>query len=304
MSMAERLARAFRPVPSGGKIAGDDEAECTVLALEALLELNALLGQRVEEASARALESSHQLMRRASDAVMGEMIGNIAHQWRQPLTGLSLILQNIRHDSRDGRLDPALLARHIERAQMAIEQMSTTIEDFRQFFSRRPSSGAFGLRAATRQCGTLVEATLRAHGIDWRLSGEEIYVHGRQSEFLQVLLNLLVNAKEALVERRVAGPWIEVRIEGTPGRAVLTVADNAGGIAPEILGRIFDPYFTTKPAGSGIGLYMSRNLVEQHFKGAIHVDNDRQGACFRLTLPTVGAPPGEVLHAQRQIVEH
>lgn len=273
----------------------DETAECAILALDALLELNTLLSRRIEEETARALESSHQLMRQAHDAAMGEMIANIAHQWRQPLTSLSLILQNMRYDCHDDRLDRAGLDQYVDRAQLAIEQMSTTIDDFRQFFSRQTADKIFELRAACHKCEALIGASLAAHRIELAVTGEDIHVFGRESEFLQILLNLLVNAKDALLERKIAGGQIDIRIEKCDAAALITVTDNAGGIAPGIIDRIFEAHFSTKVSGSGIGLYMSRALIEQHFDGSIQADNWRDGARFRLRLATL-APPQEDSH--------
>jgi len=270
----------------------DGAADCEPLALEFLMEINSLLSLRVEEESARVIERDRLLMRQAHDAAMGEMIANIAHQWRQPLSTLALILQNLRYDSQEQLLDQATLDDSLDRAQRAIDQMATTIDDFHLFFLRKPSEEDFGLLEATRKCVDLMSPSLNAHGIQMLVDGDEVMVRGRASEFLHAMLNLVANAKDAMVERRVSGGRLEVRLCRRGGEAVVRVRDNAGGIDVANLGRIFELYFTTKPAGSGIGLYMTKIIVEQHMRGSISVENWEEGAQFTLLIP-VSAGGGE-----------
>lgn len=268
-----------------GFAANDTASECALLALNALLELNMLLSHRIEDETARVVESTHHLMRQAHDATMGEMIANIAHQWRQPLTNLSLILQNLSYDSHAGLLDQPCIDQYLNRAQLAIDQMSTTIDDFREFFARSSTVGSFGLLAACKKCAALVSASMDANQIMLELSGDEMFVNGKESHFLQIMLNLLVNAKDAFLEHQVSPRHIQIHLETLGNTAQVSVLDNAGGIPPEILDRIFDPYFTTKANGTGIGLHMSRCMIVQHFQGLIEADNWHDGARFRLSMP-------------------
>lgn len=264
-------------------------ADCEPLALEFLMEVNSLLSLRVEEESARVIERDRLLMRQAHDAAMGEMIANIAHQWRQPLSTLALILQNLRYDSRENLLDASGLEAYLDRAQRAIERMATTIDDFHLFFSRQSGEEDFGLLQAIGKCIDLMSPSLDAHAIELVVKGDELLVHGRESEFLHAMLNLVANAKDALVERNVAGARLEIVLRRRGQEALISVWDNAGGIEAAHLGRIFELYFTTKPAGSGIGLYMTRMIIEQHMRGSIAVENRDGGAQFLIVLPLVAA---------------
>ena len=256
-----------------------------LLATKTLLELNAALSRRIEEETAKAVERERLLLRQAHDAAMGEMIGNIAHQWRQPLSSLDLILQNLRYDGRDGALSQPALEAYLDRAQRTIDQMAATIDDFRLFFMPSASEEKFGLLAAIGKCGDLVGASLAAHNIDMAVAGEEIWVCGRESEFLQVILNLISNAKDVLVERQVANGRIEIGVARAGDAASICLRDNGGGIAAVHLAQVFDPYFTTKEKGTGIGLHMARTIVEQHLHGTIHADNWDEGAQFSVVLP-------------------
>ena len=280
-ALTEMSGAATDFLRDGAASAADSEP----LALEFLMEINSLLSLRVEEESARVIERDRLLMRQAHDAAMGEMIANIAHQWRQPLSTLGLILQNLRYDSQEQVLDQAGLEDYLDRAQRAIHQMATTIDDFHLFFMRKPTEEDFGLLRATRKCIDLMSPSLDAHGIDVLIEGDEVMVRGRESEFLHAMLNLVANAKDAIVERQVAGGRLELKLCRRGGEAMVWVRDNAGGIDAGNLGRIFELYFTTKPAGSGIGLYMTKIIIEQHMNGDISVENWEKGALFTLLIP-------------------
>lgn len=258
---------------------------CEPLALKTLLELNSALSRRIEEETAKAVERERLLLRQAHDAAMGEMIANIAHQWRQPLSSLGLILQNLRYDSRDGALEQAALENYLSRAQRAIDQMAGTIDDFRLFFMPSKSDERFGLVAAIGRCGDLMAESLAAHDIEMSVTGAETEVCGRESEFLQVMLNLISNAKDVLVERKVPRGRIEISVTPDGDEASICLRDNGGGIAEAHLARVFDPYFTTKENGTGIGLHMTRTIVEQRMHGTIRAGNWSAGALFRINLP-------------------
>ncbi len=257
-------------------------------AIEQLQELNATLARRVEEETAKSLQKERLLIDQARHAAMGEMIGNIAHQWRQPLSTLGLVVQNLGYDFKEGRLGAADLDDYIAKALRAIEQMSTTIDDFRDFFKPGRQPETFRPIAAIRNCLDLVGASLRAANITLAISGaEDLQLFGYPGEFSQIVLNLISNAKDALLERNTVSGRIDITVAHDDTGAVIDVRDNAGGIDPENLEKIFDPYFTTKDKGTGIGLYMTRTIVEQHMHGTIRALNAGAGARFVITLPPV-----------------
>lgn len=113
-----------------------------------------------------------------------------------------------------------------------------------------------------------------------------MFVEGYPNEYSQVLLNILGNAMEAILERKIMGPWVSMRLFSDNGRAVVTITDNAGGILEDIIGKVFDPYFSTKPEGrgTGIGLYMSKNIIEKNMGGRLTVKNTDSGAEFRIEV--------------------
>jgi len=251
-----------------------------------LLELNSTLAQQVNREITSGLEKERLLIQQARHAAMGEMIGNIAHQWRQPLSVLGLILQNIAIDYEDRELTDDALKTYVADALLAIKQMSGTIDDFRDFFRPNRQKTVFELRQAVEETLALLSASLKNHSIEVKLSGpESIEIRGHRNEFSQMLLNLIGNAKDALEEHQPEWPEITIETACDGEYAIITVRDNAGGVPPDIAEKIFDPYFTTKEKGTGIGLYMTKTILEKHMHGTIAFRNGNQGAEFTVRLP-------------------
>lgn len=251
-----------------------------------LMDLNFCLEKRVAEAIAAGLEQERMMLHQSRHAAMGEMISIIAHQWRQPLTTLGLLLQNIQYDSLGDPGDRAELARRYEQAFQLIERMSATIDDFRDFF--RPAEKLAPMNAGDCLAKVLVlmDASLRNAQIqvDARLdAGGDTF--GKSNELGQVLLNLLTNAKDALDGQRREGRRIECAVEDADGTVRIRIANNGGTVPPEQMERIFDPYFTTKEDGTGLGLYIARQIVEGHFRGTLACANTADGVEFRIVLP-------------------
>lgn len=251
-----------------------------------LKQMNATLEQRVSEEVARNLEQERLLVHQSRLAAMGEMIGNIAHQWRQPLNALGLLLANIKDAHSYGELTADYLKQESEQGQRLILKMSSTIDDFRNFFKPNKEKQAFRLAQKVHDTLEIVSATLHNNNIEALVEGsQDILAFGYPNEYSQVLLNLISNAKDALLERKVRQGRILIRLARQGDQAVLTVRDNAGGIDPELMAKIFDPYFTTKAKGTGIGLYMSKVIVENNMGGAIAARNVEGGAEFSITCP-------------------
>ena len=211
-------------------------------------------------------------------AAMGEMIGAIAHQWRQPLNALNMNIQNLEDDFEDGLIDEPFIQAFIEKNRKTIVFMSKTIDDFRNFFRTDKEKQSFSLLNAVHETIALQEAQFKNHAIDVEIEGEDISLFSLKGEFQQTLLNLINNAKDALVESGRCDKKITIQLLGD----ALAVEDNAGGIPEEILERIFEPYFTTKEQGNGtgIGLYMSKLIIEKNMGGILSVENRSEGARF------------------------
>ncbi len=264
-------------------------------AQDELVLLNETLEQRVHEETAKSREKDHMLIQQSRLAAMGEMIGNIAHQWRQPLNALGILLANIKDAHHFREIDDAFVEETMETGQALLQKMSSTIDDFRYFFRPNREKVAFSLNKAVRDALAMVKASFVEHRIevDWR-EGEDITAHGFPSEYSQVLLNLLANARDAITQRKPANGKVTVRLARAGENAVLSVSDNGGGIAEEALPKIFDPYFTTKEKGTGIGLYMSKMIVEGNMDGRIEARNLEGGAEFAIVTPLAPEPPAEM----------
>jgi signal transduction histidine kinase len=295
MTAARELAegRFDAHLPPGGKdeigtlvntfAAMRDQVQATQ---QSLRQLNEHLEQRVQEELAKNREKDHMLIQQSRLAAMGEMVHNIAHQWRQPLNALSLLVRNIKDDYDFQALTPEVMDRSVADAQRLLGRMSTTIDDFRDFFRPEKEMTQFDVSHAVEEAVFIMQGTLKSHGIELvEKLAPGVEAEGFPSQFAQAVLNILANAKEEILARKVAAGRIEIELQRQGETILLRVSDNAGGIAPEILPKIFDPYFTTKDKGSGIGLYMAKTIIEHNMNGSISAANLGDGACFTLTVP-------------------
>ena len=248
--------------------------------------LNATLERRIREEIAANREKDLLLIQQSRLAAMGEMVHNIAHQWRQPLNALAIIIRNIQDDYDYGELDAEHLNEAVAKSHRLLERMSSTVDEFRDFFRPDKEAADFALADPVQDALFIIGDSLKNNGIavEVRLAAG-LRAHGYPNQFAQAILNLLANAKEAILERKIGGGRIAIGLERRGDEALLTVWDNAGGIAGAILPKVFDPYFTTKEQGSGIGLYMARMIVERNLRGRIGVANRDGGALFSVFLP-------------------
>jgi len=254
---------------------------------EELRELTHTLEQRVIEKTEENARKDRMIIHQARLAELGEMIGNIAHQWRHPLTRLSLILQNLKALQAKKKLTPDKLTEMLTTAHEQIFFMSDTIDHFKDFYKPGDEAVVFPARHAYDKVIDIVGYDLKHKNIAITCTAEEeMMLHGNPNAFAQVLLNLIGNARDALMERDISGAKIELHAFYDGDRIRITIRDNAGGIPDEILGKIFEPYFSTKAEqGTGIGLYMVRTILEEKFGGSVSVRNDARGALFEITLP-------------------
>lgn len=255
---------------------------------ESLEALNRSLEGRVRSAVDEIRVKDALMLQQSRLAAMGEMINNIAHQWRQPLNNLGLIIQNNCFEYEAGVMTREQMAIDTKKSMELIQFMSQTINDFSRFFRKDKEKTTFRVREILDKALGLIEANLRSHAIRVSIESadETIEVEGYQNEYSQALLNLLCNARDVLLEREVKQPEIFIAFFREAGRVVVTVRDNAGGIDDHLIDRVFDPYFTTKEQGkgTGIGLYMSKVIIEQHMSGSLTVKNTDVGAEFRVVL--------------------
>jgi C4-dicarboxylate-specific signal transduction histidine kinase len=246
--------------------------------------LNRTLEERIAIAVNQLRQKDLALIHQNRLATMGEMIRNIAHQWRQPLNLICLIAQGLPACK---NLTQAELDHEVEKIMDVIMHMSQTIDDFQNFFRQDKEKTRFIVNHVVQKAVEFISPSLNAKGIAVSISGQpEVAVFGFGNEYAQVLLNILGNAKDVLVERNVTKPSISITVTSSDDRSVVTITDNGGGISTDVMPRIFEPYFTTKEnmQGTGIGLYMSKIIIEQNMGGRLTAENVEGGVAFRIEV--------------------
>ncbi|MEA1956601.1 MAG: nitrate- and nitrite sensing domain-containing protein [Campylobacterota bacterium] len=249
-----------------------------------LKKLNKELEERIEKALRENNKQLKLLEEQNKLAAMGEMIGSIAHQWRQPLNELGIGIQNLKYDYKFGTINEEFIEEFITYNYNIIQFMSNTIDDFRNFFKTDKIKSDFYIKENIKTVCTMISGQLNKHNITVNITGDDFSYTGTKSEFKQVILNLINNAKDALTTFSIINPTIDIKLEDNK----ITIKDNAGGIHKDILDRIFEPYFTTKEQGkgTGVGLYMSKTIIENNMNGKLKVYNQDNGAVFEIDFGT------------------
>ena len=223
-------------------------------------------------------------------AQMGEMIGNIAHQWRQPLSAISVAASGIKLHQELDLLNKEIINKNMDGIVRNTKFLSETIDTFRDFIKEEKKHEEVILQNVVRRVLDITDASLKnSHielidGIDY---SKPVVLTTISKELSQVIINIINNAKDIILEKKLEDSWVKIEINETETFAILTIEDNAGGIPNDILPKIFDPYFTTKhkSIGTGLGLHMSRKIIHDSLKGVLHVKNSKNGAKFFIELP-------------------
>ncbi|WP_107796855.1 sensor histidine kinase [Campylobacter concisus] len=230
--------------------------------------------------------SSSEGMRLIKLATMGEMMANITHQWKQPLNELSLILYKMKKLANS---EEAEFVGAYERAMQIIKYMADTTDDFSSFLNPNTLSQEFSLADAARASIQIVKGVMKKEGVHIELEVlANSKICGHKNRLMQVIINLLNNAKDALNLKKIEDKNIKIIIDSDDKFAYISVQDNGGGIDESVMDKIFKPYFSTKNNKSmGIGLYMSKQIIDQ-FNAEITAGNSDNGACFLIKLPHKG----------------
>lgn len=259
--------------------------EIVVLQGDKLHEIATTLDEKVEEETLKNAKKDRLLQHQSKLAELGDMIGNIAHQWRHPLTRLSLLLQNLKLYKKKNKMNDEIFFNTLEKVDEQIEFMSDTIDNFKDFYKTNKIKNNFTIEKCLNDILNIIGTVLEHNNIEVIIKNDDIEIYGIQNQFSQVLLNLIVNAKDALVEKKIKQPIITIKIYQENSHKIISIEDNAGGIPSDIIDDIFDPYFTTKDKqGTGIGLYLSRTIIEDEMKGKLNCANLNNGAIFKITL--------------------
>ena len=238
-----------------------------------------------------------QLFQQSRLAQMGEMISMIAHQWRQPLGTISSTVMNMQLKIMTGHFNvktqsgadacEEFLLKKLKNIENYVQTLSTTIDDFRNFYNPNKAKKTVSIHEPIQKSMDIIKASMESHGI----MIEEDYHSKREilmadSEMMQVFLNIFKNAQDNFQEKNITDASIMIRTTDTKEGIMIEIADNGGGIPEAVIQKIFDPYFSTKDEknGTGLGLYMSKTIIQEHHDGLLTVHNRDKGACFTITL--------------------
>lgn len=254
-----------------------------------LVSLNESLEETVQRKVKKLREQEHMLLLKSKQAIMGELIEMIAHQWRQPLTAAGMAVNNLLFDITLDELSPESLSNGLTMINQQIDYLSHTIDDFRNFFHPDSEKVQTSIGELVRDTVTLIDKQFEKHSIKVRFNtNDDIEIFTYKHELMQVLLNLLTNAKDALIEHDSNNKIIQIEYSDKNDTINITVSDNGDGIPEKILTKIFEPYFSTKKEknGTGLGLYMSHSIVHEHLNGTLTATNNADGgASFTISLP-------------------
>lgn len=241
------------------------------------------LQDKIKKSVAEIRMKDHIMMLQSRQATMGEMIGHIAHQWRQPLNTIGLLTQSLLYSHKSGSLEESLLDERVTKIMQVLEHMSTTIDDFRDFFNPNREKISFSADRVIKKTISFIENSFQKHMISLSYKKkDDCIIEGYENEYSQVLMNILINAKDALVENNVKERKVKLILSSQLGKSCLEIEDNAGGISEKNQAKIFEPYFTTKDGkkGTGLGLYICKTIIEKNMSGKIEVKNGIKGAVF------------------------
>jgi len=240
-------------------------------------------------------ESEQMMMQQSKMASMGEMLSNIAHQWRQPLSIISTVASGVRVKKQFSTLSDDELIKYMDDIGDSVQFLSKTIDDFRDFFKPDKQKVEFSAISVVDRSLKILDASFKNHNIEIIKKVQDVKLIQLNGELMQVLINILNNAKDILRENEIENKVIEIQAYQKNNRAIFTIHDNAGGVPTNIEEHIFEPYFTTKhkSQGTGIGLYMSHQIITKHMEGFISVENtpityknkEYIGAKFILDIP-------------------
>ncbi len=277
-----------------------DGSKCYVAASIAYLHIKDKDAAIINLTDLSALKQKDQMLLVQSRFVaMGEMIGNIAHQWRQPLNIIQSSITKIPVYKEMGLITDEFLDDTVQTVKKQVAYLSSTIDDFRSFYKDDPT-GSFLLEEAVKKSLSLVEAVYQNHFITVETACDKcnnVRIKGSINRLIQALLNILNNSKDAIISSEIETKMVFIRCQKTEGGAVLEIQDSGGGIEEKNLGKIFDPYFSTKhkSQGTGIGLYMTKQIIQNSFGGKIEAENVEfeidgkklRGALFRVELISI-----------------
>ena len=254
---------------------------------EELQELNATLENRVIKKLAKITEQERLMITQSRLAAMGEMMSMIAHQWRQPLSTTTLMITNERLKSMMAGTEPSDCDKILDKISDTMIYLSDTIDDFQTYFKPDKAPEEIWTSALLERVQHFMHTRLTLGKVHLHVErdGEEL-IETYANEVVQVLINIINNAVDVLEERKSDDRHIWISVNSSTENVMINIEDNGGGIGSDIIGKVFDPYFSSKSKnGTGLGLYMAKMIIDKHVGGILNVDNTRKGARFSIVLP-------------------
>ncbi|MGG3470492.1 HAMP domain-containing sensor histidine kinase [Neobacillus pocheonensis] len=253
------------------------------------IKLNRYLEKRNQEQSIEIKQKEQMLIHQSRLAAMGEMLASIGHQWRLPLNSLTLMIHDLKDALEFGEINDKYLDRFSRESMNLITQMSETITDFRKFYKSDKEKVLFSIGDSIEDALSIFSLSLQNHGIEvqFEYRGQQM-AYGLPNEFVQVVLNILTNARDAFIYKNISNRKVTIKLTETDKIIKAEFTDNAGGIDSSDIVKVFDPYFTTRQQGTGLGLYMTKMIIE-NMNGSVTVENTSNGARFSLLVPKVPA---------------
>ncbi len=253
-----------------------------------LRELNTSLEAKVEEKVEEIRHKDAMLLAQSRQAAMGEMLSMIAHQWRQPLSTVTLQIANLKIESMLNEVHPDKIHKGLENISDTVIYLSETIDDFQKFFHPEKAPETIELCELVQRALNFTQARLNVHHIKlhFRCDDEKAIISTYTKEVIQVIINILNNAADELVKIEESERLINVLVTTDHEEAVITIEDSGNGFESKIMPYIFEPYFSTKTKnGTGLGLYMGKIIIETHLDGTLSAENTPLGAKLTITLP-------------------
>lgn len=243
---------------------------------------------KLQEKEKTIQERDRQLFEQSKRAEMGEMIGSIAHQWRQPLAIVNTLVAILKEKNTHEVLSKDELKDKLNKMQTRILYMSETIEDFMNYYSPDKEKSTFKIIDSLNQALEIINLNANTHIIQLNINADKsLTLHGSKNEYTQVVVSILSNINDVIIEREVENAKINIVLKRDDDNCVLSISDNLGGIEEENLSKIFNPYFTTKhqSMGTGLGLYIARMIIEDAMHGSLDVKNIDNGVTFTMRTP-------------------
>ncbi|DAB30015.1 MAG TPA: hypothetical protein CFH84_06380 [Sulfurimonas sp. UBA12504] len=269
-----------------------------------LKSFNNELQEQIEDEILKQQQQERLMIHQSRQAAMGEMLESMAHQWRQPLNIIGLATANIETEYKLGVLNEKKFDERMEIVSLNLQHMSNTIDDFRNFLNPERKLERFNPHKSIGEILNILDAQFNNSNIHYELIEESnVTFYGVENELKQVIFILLSNAKDAIMlqiqKQKISQGLITIVTKEKSGEGVIEVCDNGGGVEESILNTIFDPYVTTKSNanGTGIGLYIAKNIIESRMKGNLCVKNNKEGSCFaiKISLENLDKKENEVL---------